>query len=341
MFWLLGLTALTGFSYTFITGFHDGSNIISTIVASRSIAVKKALVIACISELIGGFLFGTAVAQTMAKGLLNYSIISSAITEKGIGLIIASFVGAIVWNLITWNWGLPSSSYHALVGGMIGAAIFLFGIEAVYWKGILLNVVLVMAISPVIGFIAGFLMLWLLKQILKYGGRRTEKNIKRIQIITMVALALSYGSNDSQKSMGLISLALGFVAGSGEFNVPLWVIAGSSISLSLGMYLGGWRMVKTVGMKVFKLKPIHSFASQMATVSVLLTTTLIGMPVSTTQTITASVMGVGSKENMRRLNWNIVKKIALAWITTIPAAMLVSGIIVLIAKGIILLGGNI
>lgn len=314
------ITIGMAFVFAFINGVHDGSNVTATIVASRSFTAKKALYVACAGEFAGAMLLGTAVAQTVGVGVVSQGSMLGAGSELGLVFILAAILGGTVWNVLTWIFALPSSSSHAIIGGLIGSGIAAFGWTAILWSNVLIKVVLFMFLSPMLGFGVGYLVYRLFCRLLRRSHRRIERIITRVQRLTLALLSLTYGSNDAQKSMGLIALSLAMVSGSRSFQVELWVMAGCAAALALGALCGGANMIRAIGLRIFKLEPIHSFTCQLVTIGVLLTATITGAPISTTQLISGTVMGVGSSANMRRVNWPSVTKIVISWFTTIPAA---------------------
>jgi len=320
MTWIAILTIGVGFLFAFINGMHDGSNVTATIIASRSFDAKKALALACIAEFFGAICLGTAVAKTVGVGVISQEEMMAADAEKGVTFILAALLGGILWNILTWILALPSSSSHAVIGGLIGSGIMAFGWDAVLWESVLIKVILFMLLSPLIGFTIGLGVYLLFHWFFTGRKREVESVIVRLQRATMAVLAFAYGSNDAQKSMGLIAMVVAMVYGKSEFDVDFWMMAGCAGALALGAICGGFNMIKTIGMKIYKLEPAHSFSCQISTIFVLLTATILGAPISTTQLITATVMGVGSGANVRRVNWSIISKIIISWFTTIPAA---------------------
>ena len=325
---LAAVTILLGFGYAFVNGYHDGGNVIATIIASRSIKVRQAFIIGCLAEFFGAIVLGTAVAKTIGTGIVIEPIILESGELIGTLFIICAIAGSIVWNLITAVLGLPSSSSHALMGGLLGAGIAAFGFNAINWTGFMLKIMLVMFASPILGFLIGFAVMKLFQKILINHTKKTvEKQIKKAQWFSVAGLALSHGSSDSQKAMGLIALELMVLHISSEFIVPWWTILGCATMISLGMSVGGWKIMHTVGRKLYKIEPVHSLTSQLAAASIIAVATLTGLPVSTTQIVTSSVMGVGAAENPKKVKWIVANKIVASWFITIPAAAAVSGIL--------------
>jgi inorganic phosphate transporter, PiT family len=324
-------TIIISFIFTFLNGF-DGCSVVASIVVSRSINPKRALLIAGAAELIGPLIFGTSVAATIAKGIIKFDYISSGDQMNSLILFFSAVSGAIVWNLITWWKRIPSSSSHALVGGLLGGGIAAYGAGSVNWWEFLHKVVLVLFTSPLMGFVIGYICLKIVVRITKDYHPRTNDYLKNMQLFSMFALGMSHGSSDAQKSMGIIAVILLLSGYTSSFVVPLWVILISSLSISLGLITGGWRLMKTLGKGIFNIKPIHSFSSQIASTSTIIAALIIGGPVSTTQIINSSVMGVGTAERKNAVKWGNVKSILTSWILTVPSAAIISATICFIIK---------
>lgn len=321
------LVVFIAFTYAFINGFHDGGNVIATIIASRSLAPKKALLYACISELAGPVIFGTGVAATIGTGIIRQDSVTSGSSKTAQLFLLAAMLGAITWNLITWYLGMPSSSSHALVGGMLGAGIMMYGFGSLNLKTFIYKVLLVLFLSPLIGSALGYIFFKRLSALFKNFNVRLNKYIKKIQLISMILLGLSHSSNDAQKSMGLIMMALLVSGGIDRFSVPLWVQLGCAVAITSGLYISGWRIVRTVGNGIFKVKPIHSFSAQLTAAFTIIAASLAGGPVSSTQVINSAIMGTGIAERKNAVKWNNVKNIFISWFTTIPAAALIASIL--------------
>ena len=311
--------------FDYMNGFHDSSNIVATMIASRALSGRAALTITAIAEFSGPFLFGVAVATTLGQDVLHVSVIKVYVIQAALG-------AAIAWDLITWWFGFPSSSSHALIGGLIGAAVIEDGLGVIKLEG-LGKVIVALAISPPIGFLVGWLVLKAVLFLARNSGPSINTFFKRSQIVTAVALALSHGTNDGQKTMGVITM--GLVAGGvlPEFQVPLWVIALSATAISLGTATGGWRLIRTLGGKFFKVRPVHGFGTQIASASVILGAAMLGGPVSTTQVVSSAIMGVGSAERLSKVRWGVAQQIVAAWLTTIPVSgVLAAGVAVVLQK---------
>jgi PiT family inorganic phosphate transporter len=266
---------------------------------------------------IGAFA-GTAVAVTIGSGLVDEETTTEAV-------VVAALIGAITWNLLTWWFGLPSSSSHALIGGLLGATVVAAGTSALDTQGIIDKVLIPMVSSPVIGFVLGlFLMVVLARVFFRASRRRASTGFRRAQVFSAGYMAFAHGSNDAQKTMGIITLALLTAGLIDDFTVPFWVIVVSATALSLGTAVGGWRIMRTMGQRVAKLEPVHGFAAETTAASILLGTAELGMPVSTTQVISGAIMGVGSSQGVRGVRWGIARRIFVAWLLTLPGAGLLA-----------------
>ncbi|MFC5949127.1 anion permease [Pseudonocardia lutea] len=302
------------FDYT--NGFHDAANAIATSVATRALSPRVALLMAAVMNLVGAHL-GTEVASTVGSG-----IIEAPQGMAGLAVVLAALVGAIIWNLVTWWFGLPSSSSHALIGGLVGAALASAG--TVKWAGVLDKVVIPMILSPVVGFVLSSIVMIVLLWIFKDSRpTRTTRGFRIAQTVSAAAMALGHGLQDAQKTMGVIVLALvvgGFHQGS---EVPWWVVLISAGALSLGTYAGGWRIMRTLGRRIIDLDPPRGFAAELTASSILYTTAFVfAAPISTTQTITSSILGVGATKRLSAVRWGVGGNIAVAWVLTLPAAAL-------------------
>ncbi len=303
-------------SFDFLNGIHDSSNIVATMISSRALPPRIALGITAIANFAGPFIFGVAVAET-----IGHEVVSSEAIN--IQVILAALASAIIWNLLTWYLGFPSSSSHALVGGIMGAVIIGAGVKAILIPG-LLKILIALFASPIIGLLIGYLILRLAMLLCWDSSPRVNTIFKRGQLLTSLALALSHGTNDAQKTMGIITLAMVTGGILTNFQVPLWVIAICAGMIGLGTAVGGWRLIRTLGAKFYRIRPIDGFASQFASAVVILVASLFGGPVSTTQVVSSSIMGVGAAERMNKVRWGVAQEIALAWVLTIPATALVA-----------------
>jgi PiT family inorganic phosphate transporter len=316
-----------GFDYT--NGFHDAANAIATSVSTRALTPRVALVMAAGFNLLGALL-GDAVAKTIGSGIIDVSKVS---TRQGMAMVLAAVIGAIVWNLITWWRGLPSSSSHALIGALTGVGVV--GGVTVHWAVILDKVVIPMVVSPVVGFgLAFVVMVGVLWAMRNANPHKVTRRFRIAQTASAAAMALGHGLQDAQKTMGVIVLAL--VAGkfySADAGIPLWVKFAAAGAISLGTYSGGWRIMRTLGRRVIELDPPRGFVAETVAASVLYTTAFaFQAPISTTHTITSSIMGVGATKRMSAVRWGVAGNIAVAWVLTIPAAATVAGIVYLLLR---------
>jgi PiT family inorganic phosphate transporter len=297
--------------FDYINGFHDTANAIATSVATRALSPRNAIIMATAFNFIGAFA-GTAVAKTIGAGLVDEQTTTTAVVA-------AALIGAIVWNLITWYYGIPSSSSQALIGGLLGATLLAAGAGAFKVDGIIDKVILPMVSSPVIGFVGALVLIIILYWIFFRAPRRPITTFfRRAQVVSASFMAFSHGSNDAQKTMGIITLAL-FSAGLiSTIEVPTWVIVVAATAMSLGTAAGGWRIMHTMGHRVVKLEPVHGFAAETTAATVILGAAQLGMPVSTTHVISSAIMGVGSARGLRGVRWGVARRIVLAWIVTIP-----------------------
>jgi PiT family inorganic phosphate transporter len=318
---LLIALALT---FDFLNGFHDSSNIVATMIASRAMNGRMALAMTAMAHFFGPFLFGVAVATTVGHEVLNDVEIKLSVT-------ISALVAAIIWNLLTWYFGIPSSSSHALIGGMLGAAVIESGWSVVKIAG-LTKVLVALTTSPIIGLTIGFIVMKITLFLARPFPPSINSFFKRSQLVTALALSLSHGTNDAQKTMGVITMGLVSAGVLKEFHVPLWVIVVSAAAIAFGTWLGGWRLIKTLGGKFFKIRPIHGFTAQFTSAGVILSASLLGGPVSTTQVVSSAIMGVGSAERLSKVRWGVAGQIVTAWFTTIPAAALMAALVALVLR---------
>jgi len=307
-----------GFDYT--NGFHDAANAIATSVSTRALSPRTALLMAAVMNLVGAFL-GTEVASTVGSG-----IIEAPKGVSGLVVVLAALIGAIVWNLVTWYVGMPSSSSHALIGGLVGAALASAG--GVQWSGVIEKVLIPMVLSPVVGFVLAALFMLALLWIFRKGQpTRLTRNFRYAQTISAAAMALGHGLQDAQKTMGVIVLALvvgGFHEG---FEIPWWVVLLAAGALSAGTYAGGWRIMRTLGRRIIDLDPPRGFAAEATASAVLYTTAFVfAAPISTTQTITSSILGVGATKRLSSVRWGVAGNIVIAWVLTMPMAALVAAL---------------
>ena len=314
---LLVLVVAVALGFDFTNGFHDTANAVATSVSTRALSPRMAVLIAAIANLAGAFVT-TAVAKTVGKGIIDTGLAN----EK---TVLAALVGAIVWNLITWRLGLPSSSSHALIGGLVGAAIAQSGLEGVQWHGLVHNVAIPGVIAPAVAFGGAFLLLlgiyWVFVWMTPGFANRT---FRLGQLASGTWVAFTHGANDAQKTMGVIALAL-FEAGHiSHFYIPTWVIVSAGLAIAAGTYVGGWRIMRTLGQRVFSMDPATGFAAQVTAGVTIYTATKLGYPLSTTHVISGSVLGAGATKRLSAVRWGVAGNIVTAWILTIPAAGIVA-----------------
>jgi inorganic phosphate transporter, PiT family len=309
---------IVALAFDYTNGFHDAANAIATSVSTRALTPRVALLLAAAMNFLGAFL-GTKVAETVGSGIIE----APPKSVSGLVVVMSALLGAITWNLITWYFGLPSSSSHALIGGLVGAG--LAGGVVVQWQGILDKVVLPMILSPLVGFLlAALLMIALLWLFRKGHPGRLNRGFRAAQTVSAAAMALGHGLQDAQKTMGVIFLALvTYGSVDADDRIPIWVIVGAATAISLGTYAGGWRIMRTLGRRIIHLDPPRGFAAEMTAASVLYTTAYVfAAPISTTHTITSAVMGVGATKRLSAVRWGVARSIVTAWVLTIPAAAL-------------------
>ncbi len=304
--------------FDFLNGFHDAANSIACIVSTRVMKPHWAVLWAATFNFIAFFVFNMTVAKTIGAGLIDASIVNTH-------FVFAALAGAVIWNIATWLFGLPSSSSHALIGGLLGAAIVKTGLPAIKWAG-LSKVLLFIVISPLLGVALGLFLMFLIARLFFHvSPHRIDAWFRKFQYVSSALISLGHGGNDAQKTMGVIALLL-FSTGhlGAHFYIPGWVIISCSFVMALGTLFGGWRIVKTMGMKITKLKPVSGFCAEMSGAIALFLATFLGIPVSTTHTITGAIVGVGSLNGHGAVRWGIARNIVWAWLLTLPAAGLVS-----------------
>jgi inorganic phosphate transporter, PiT family len=325
MDWMLFTVIAAALFFDFTNGFHDAANAIATSISTRALTLNTALVLAAVLNVVGGML-STVVAMTIATGIVVPSVVT-------LPVVLAGLAGAIFWNLLTWYFGIPSSSSHCLVGGIAGAVIVDYGVAGVQWMGILVKVALPTLVSPLLGFAAGMLFTHAISWIFN-SARPGSMNryFRKAQLVSASFMALSHGLNDAQKTMGIITLAL-FVTGSiPQATVPIWVKLACALAIGLGTFVGGKRIIRTLGMGLFKMSPSDGFAAQTSAALVMQAAAWVGAPISTTHVATATIMGVGSAYRVRAVRWGVSRKIVMAWILTLPASALAGGLMALIFR---------
>ena len=312
---LIGLAVF----FDFLNGFHDSSNVVATIISSRAMSPRMALALSAVAHFCAPFLFGVAVATTIGHDVVDPATIT-------IGVIMAALLSAIIWNLVTWFFGIPSSSSHALIGGIVGAVGADSGLSTIQMAG-LEKVLVALFLSPVLGLLIGYLFMKLVLFLARGASPKINWLFKRLQIATSLALALSHGTNDAQKTMGIITMGLVASGYLSYFAVPRWVILVSALAISLGTALGGWRIIRTLGGRIYRIRPIHGFTSQATSAFVILGAAILGGPVSTTQVVGSAIMGVGSAERLSKVRWGVAGNIFTAWVVTIPVTALVAALL--------------
>ncbi|MFI5267963.1 MAG: inorganic phosphate transporter [Chloroflexota bacterium] len=314
---MLALVLVFAFAFDYTNGFHDTANAIATSVSTRALSPRFAVLMSAFFNLVGAFL-NTRVADTIG-GLVSVKIALVAI--------LAGLIGAICWNLLTWVWGLPSSSSHALIGGIIGATLVSLGPSAVKWPTVETAFAALVS-SPVLGLLIGFgVMLALLWIFRRMAPAPLNKSFRWLQILSASFMSFSHGGNDAQKTMGVVTLALVTYGALDKFAVPVWVIALSALAMALGTYSGGWRIIRTMGTRIIKLDPIHGFAAEITASSLITVATHLGLPVSTTHVISGALMGVGSTRRLSAVRWGVATNIVAAWLITIPASAAVAAVV--------------
>jgi PiT family inorganic phosphate transporter len=308
-------------AFDYINGFHDTANAIATSVATRALKPEHAILLSATANFVGAIVFGTAVAGTIGSGIVQDNLILG----EGSTVLFSALLGAIAWNLITWRLSIPSSSSHALIGGLIGAAWAAAGSGAVQWSNFAGKILVPLFSSPVLGILIGFtFMVVILNLFVHANPTLMNDRFRKLQVVSATYMALAHGSNDAQKTMGIMTLAL-FSAGAipGKA-VPIWVILIAATAMSLGTAAGGWRIMKTMGQRVVKLDPVHGFAAETTAASIIMVASHFGMPVSTTHVISTAIMGVGTSDRIKAVRWGIARSIVTAWILTIPAAAIIA-----------------
>jgi len=296
--------------FDFLNGFHDSANVVATMISSRAMTPTAALIIASVANFIGPFVFGVAVAKTIGQDVASPSSITIAV-------VLAALLSASIWNLITWFFGIPSSSSHALIGGIIGAVLVGSGAQALEYKGLIL-IGLALFLSPVLGYFLGQITMRVSLWAVRNATPKANLFFKYAQITTAFTLALSHGTNDAQKTMGIITMGLVVLGYQQAFIVPWWVILSSATAIAIGTALGGWRIIHTLGGKFYRIRPIHSFTSQLTSMVVILSASLFGGPVSTTHVVSSSIIGVGAAQRKSMVRWGVMSDILIAWFLTVP-----------------------
>jgi PiT family inorganic phosphate transporter len=318
MEWIV-LIVLFALIFDYTNGFHDAANVISTVIATKALKPIVAILLAGVLNTVGATFIG-GVAETIATGLIE----PLAATQL---LIFCAIIGAIVWNILTWYFGIPSSSSYALIGGMVGAALWASGPKMVIWKGIVTKVLIPMVLSPLIGFLLAYCAM---KLLYRYSSKEHETTYRYLQVVSASFVALAHGLNDAQKSMGIITLGL-FSAGLLAVpHIPMWVVLACAFTMGIGTASGGFRIIRTMGFKITKLEPVQGFAAEMSSSCIILAASFLGMPISSTHMIVGSITGVGSARGLKAVRWTLAKRLAVAWILTIPGSALISALFYLL-----------
>lgn len=317
------------FLFTYVNGFHDGCNVVATLIASRAMKPYPALIWAATVEMMSPFavfIIGSGVSKTIQHLVAESYYISAQSQSVAMAFITAGILAAIAWNIATWHYAIPSSSSHALIGGVIGAGIAAFGTAAISWNYVWLKVVLMIFLTPLVSFLAGYGILSLLRFFTRNATLRANTFFTYAQWFNMTFLAFNHSFNDAQKSIGIVMILIG-VCGGAAGGIPVWVVALAAASLACGIAFGGFKIIKTVGTGIYKVKAIDSFASQMTAGTVLLVSSLLGAPVSSSQIVSSSIMGVGTAERYKAVKWNVAGRILISWVITIPAAGLLGALL--------------
>ncbi len=320
------LLVLIALVFGFYNGLHDSSNVVATVISTRAMRPRLALWMAAIANGVGPLLFGVAVAETIGH---------EVVAERAVTLpvVYAALLAAILWNVITLKLGIPSSTSHALIGGMVGPVVAGYGTGAILTSG-LLKVLLTLFLSPFLGMIAGYWIIKLCFFLARGASPRVNVWFQRGQIVTAATLALSHGTNDAQKTMGIIALGLMATGHMATFSIPLWVILASAAAMGAGTLFGGWSLIRTLGAGFYRLRPVHGFSAQMASSAVILGAALMGGPVSTTHVVSSAIVGAGSAERVQKVRWGVVNQIVVSWFLTIPAAAALGALLYAIIRPI-------
>jgi PiT family inorganic phosphate transporter len=317
---LVILVIVLALAFDFINGFHDTANAIATVVSTRVLTPGAAIAMAAVLNFAGA-IWSVEVAKTISKGIVDPSAAPQTV-------ILAAIVGAIVWNLITWKYGIPSSSSHALVGGVVGAGMAHAGTAVVQWKGVTEKVLIPVFASPLSGLIIGFVLMNIIYFLLRNARpEQVNEKFKKLQIVSASVMAFAHGMNDAQKSMGIITMALisANVVASGSAP-PMWARIACAVAMAIGTSMGGWRIIQTMGHKIVRLEPVHGFAAETTAATLIMVASKYGIPLSTTHTIAGSIFGVGSSRRLSAVRWGVAKTMVMAWVLTLPASALVAAI---------------
>ena len=319
--------------YSFLNGYRDSSSILAGVIASRAMRPRVALYLVAAAELIAPFFFGSAVARSITTGLVDSTAVQ-------LNTIVIAVAAAVAWNLFCWWRGIPSSSTHALIGGILGATLILDGPRAIISKGVIF-VLVPLTLAPVVGFIAAFLLMGVLLWAFSLATPKINGLFRQLQVVTAVLLGMSNSANDSHKSMGIIVIGLVLAGRLPGFEIPFWVMLACAGALAIGASLGDWRQIRNLGGKVYRIRPLNALASQLTSSAVVLTASAFGMPVSTSHIITTALMGSGAAERINKVRWHVAGEMVTTWVVTIPATMAVSMLILLAITGLDRVGGNV
>ena len=318
---MISLTVILALAFDFINGFHDTANAIATAVSTKALSPRRAIIIASLMNFLGAIAF-TGVAKTIAKDIVNLNSI-----PNGSVVILAALVSAIIWNLITWYFGIPSSSSHALIGSIAGAAIAAAGVSSINYKGFS-TIIKSLLVSPILAFVVGYIMFTIFKNVFKnLNLSKTNKRFRRLQAVTAAIQAFAHGTNDAQKSMGIITMALVSNNLIKPGHIPLWVQLSCAAAMALGTSIGGWRIIKTVGTQIMKIKPVNGVAADLSSALIIFGASKFGLPVSTTHVISSAIMGVGSSYRVKGVKWKTGKKMIITWFITLPISATVAAVI--------------
>ena len=318
--YVLGLLVFLALVFDFMNGFHDAANAIATVVSTGVLRPQTAVAMSAMFNFVAIFTVGLHVASTVGKGTVDPHIVDHYV-------VFGALIGAIIWNVITWYYGIPSSSSHALIGGLIGAAVVKAGFHSLEFEGIY-KVVVYIVLSPLLGFVLAFFLMGVVGRVLFYAAPpRVHNGSRKFQLVTAALYSIGHGGNDAQKTMGIIAVLL-YSSGrlSGEFHIPFWVVGACQVAMAVGTLFGGWRIVETMGLKIAKLTPLGGCCAETSGALTLFLATMVGAPVSTTHTITGCIIGVGAARRVRAVRWNVANSILVAWIITIPAAAIVGAV---------------
>ncbi|WP_091230232.1 inorganic phosphate transporter [Fontibacillus panacisegetis] len=321
---IMMIVIILALAFDFINGFHDTANAIATSVSTRALKPRTAILMAAVMNFLGAIMF-TGVAKTIGGSVAN-----PAALDNGLEVLTATLLAAIIWNLITWWFGIPSSSSHALIGALAGAVYVGAGPDKLNWSGFK-TIIEGLVFSPIIAFVIGYIVMMVLKWIFaKRSPHTVNKGFRSMQVITAAIQSFTHGTNDAQKAMGIITFALVTAKYQDHMEVPLWVKLSAATAMALGTSIGGWKIIKTMGTKIFKIEPINGFAADLTGASVIFSATLLHLPVSTTHAITSAILGVGSAKRFSAVKWSLAGRIVIAWVITIPIVMILSGLIYIV-----------